>query len=213
MWRQIRDPEFLLGALKTYRMMTGLSQMDPDFARRLVDRPAARVRRDPALPDRGGARAPARRHRRAWPYDDELHRARRGAGRRGAGERLLDPAGRGAPTTRCCSDPAGDRAARLDPGELRRPERRQGLHPPLGQDAARRHRRRLHLRRLPRRGARPAARTSPPRRRSTARSSPAAAPRAPRSRSRRSPRTCSSSTTRTSSPSGTASCATSRWRR
>ncbi len=23
MWRQIRDPEFMLGALKTYRMMTG----------------------------------------------------------------------------------------------------------------------------------------------------------------------------------------------
>lgn len=32
MWRQIRDPEYLLGALKTYRMMTGLSQMDPEFA-------------------------------------------------------------------------------------------------------------------------------------------------------------------------------------
>lgn len=32
MWRQIREPEFMLGALKTYRMMTGLSQMDPDFA-------------------------------------------------------------------------------------------------------------------------------------------------------------------------------------
>jgi type VI secretion system protein ImpL len=33
MWRQIRDPEYLLGALKTYRMLTGLSQMDPDFAK------------------------------------------------------------------------------------------------------------------------------------------------------------------------------------
>ncbi|HET9069053.1 MAG TPA: type VI secretion system membrane subunit TssM, partial [Amaricoccus sp.] len=32
MWRQIRDPDYLLDALKTYRMMTGLSQMDPDFA-------------------------------------------------------------------------------------------------------------------------------------------------------------------------------------
>lgn len=32
MWRHIRDPEFMFGALKTYRMMTGLSQMDPDFA-------------------------------------------------------------------------------------------------------------------------------------------------------------------------------------
>ncbi len=32
MWQQMRDPEFMLGALKTYRMMTGLSQMDPDFA-------------------------------------------------------------------------------------------------------------------------------------------------------------------------------------
>jgi type VI secretion system protein ImpL len=32
MWRQLRDPEFMLGALKTYRMMTGLSQMDPEFA-------------------------------------------------------------------------------------------------------------------------------------------------------------------------------------
>lgn len=31
MWRQIRDPDFMLGALKTYRMMTGLSQMDSDF--------------------------------------------------------------------------------------------------------------------------------------------------------------------------------------
>ncbi|RWK42161.1 type VI secretion system membrane subunit TssM [Mesorhizobium sp.] len=31
MWRQIRDPDFMLGALKTYRMMTGLSQMDADF--------------------------------------------------------------------------------------------------------------------------------------------------------------------------------------
>ncbi|MCO5066547.1 MAG: type VI secretion system membrane subunit TssM [Rhizobiaceae bacterium] len=31
MWRQIREPEFMLGALKTYRMMTGLSQMDTDF--------------------------------------------------------------------------------------------------------------------------------------------------------------------------------------
>jgi len=32
MWRQIREPEFMLGALKTYRMMTGLSQMDTEFA-------------------------------------------------------------------------------------------------------------------------------------------------------------------------------------
>ena len=32
MWRQIRDPDFMLAALKTYRMMTGLSQMDVDFA-------------------------------------------------------------------------------------------------------------------------------------------------------------------------------------
>ncbi|ESX27150.1 type VI secretion system membrane subunit TssM [Mesorhizobium sp. LSJC264A00] len=31
MWRQIRDPDFMLGALKTYRMMIGLSQMDSDF--------------------------------------------------------------------------------------------------------------------------------------------------------------------------------------
>ncbi|MFO1209464.1 MAG: type VI secretion system membrane subunit TssM [Amaricoccus sp.] len=30
MWRQIRDPDFQLGALKTYRMMTGLSPMDTD---------------------------------------------------------------------------------------------------------------------------------------------------------------------------------------
>ena len=32
MWRQIRDPEYLLGALKVYYMMTGLSAGDPDFA-------------------------------------------------------------------------------------------------------------------------------------------------------------------------------------
>jgi type VI secretion system protein ImpL len=31
MWRQIRDPEFMLGALKTYRMMTGMSAMDTDY--------------------------------------------------------------------------------------------------------------------------------------------------------------------------------------
>ncbi|NJM84414.1 MAG: type VI secretion system membrane subunit TssM [Tabrizicola sp.] len=32
MWRNIRDPEFLLGALKTYHMMTGLAPYDGDFA-------------------------------------------------------------------------------------------------------------------------------------------------------------------------------------
>lgn len=32
MWRQIRDPDFLLGALKTYRMMTGGAAMDTAFA-------------------------------------------------------------------------------------------------------------------------------------------------------------------------------------
>ncbi|MBP7000314.1 type VI secretion system membrane subunit TssM [Amaricoccus sp.] len=32
MWRHVRDPDFLLDALKTYRMMTGLAQMDPAFA-------------------------------------------------------------------------------------------------------------------------------------------------------------------------------------
>jgi len=31
MWRQMRDPEFMLGALKTYRMMTGMSAMDTDY--------------------------------------------------------------------------------------------------------------------------------------------------------------------------------------
>ncbi len=32
MWRQIRDPEYLLGALKVYYMMTGLATYDRDFA-------------------------------------------------------------------------------------------------------------------------------------------------------------------------------------
>ncbi|KAF0137817.1 MAG: type VI secretion system protein ImpL [Xanthobacteraceae bacterium] len=32
MWRQIRDPEYLLGALKVYYMMTGLAPYDGDFA-------------------------------------------------------------------------------------------------------------------------------------------------------------------------------------
>ena len=32
MWRQIRDPEYLLGALKTYYMMTGLAPFDREFA-------------------------------------------------------------------------------------------------------------------------------------------------------------------------------------
>jgi len=31
MWRQIRDPDFLLGALKTYQMMTGLAPYDAEF--------------------------------------------------------------------------------------------------------------------------------------------------------------------------------------
>ena len=31
MWRQIRDPDFLLDALRSYRMMTGLSPMDAGF--------------------------------------------------------------------------------------------------------------------------------------------------------------------------------------
>lgn len=31
MWRQIRDPNFTLNALKTYRMMTGGTAIDPDF--------------------------------------------------------------------------------------------------------------------------------------------------------------------------------------
>jgi type VI secretion system protein ImpL len=32
MWRQVRDPEYLLGALKVYYMMTGLAPYDRDFA-------------------------------------------------------------------------------------------------------------------------------------------------------------------------------------
>lgn len=32
MWRQIRDPEYLLGALKVYYMMTGLAAVDREFA-------------------------------------------------------------------------------------------------------------------------------------------------------------------------------------
>ena len=31
MWRQIRDPDYLLGALKTYQMMTGLAPYDAEF--------------------------------------------------------------------------------------------------------------------------------------------------------------------------------------
>ena len=33
MWRQIRDPEFLLGAIKVYKMMTGLAPYDAGFAK------------------------------------------------------------------------------------------------------------------------------------------------------------------------------------
>ena len=105
MWRNIRDPDFLLGALKTYRMMTGLSQMDPDFVADWWVRPPARIRRDPALPDRGGARPPARRHR---PHGGATRATspptRRWSARRWpASARSRWP---GAPTTRCCSDPA-----------------------------------------------------------------------------------------------------------
>ena len=32
MWRQIRDPEYLLGALKVYQMMTGLAPVEQEFA-------------------------------------------------------------------------------------------------------------------------------------------------------------------------------------
>ena len=100
MWRQIRDPEFLLGALKTYRMMTGLSPMDPAFAKDWWTSRPAGVRRDPALPDRGRARPPARRHR-PHALRRELHRrptTRWSRRRCRASARSRSPS---APTTRC----------------------------------------------------------------------------------------------------------------
>ena len=203
MWRQIRDPDFLLGALKTYRMMTGLSQMDPDFAAdwwvnrlpEFAETPpfptdAALAHQLAAIDAHGAAT------RATSPPDEALVAA-------ALQQRLLDPARRAAPTTRCCSDPAAAELPGLGAGQLRRPERRQGPHPPLGQDPARRHPRRLHLRRLPRRRAR-AARGG---RRPGGARPLGLRRRLPRERRRlgraRSPRTCSSSTTRTSSPSGT----------
>ena len=87
MWRQIRDPEFLLGALKTYRMMTGLSQMDTEFAQDWWVNELPAIRAGRALPDGRRRRAPARRDR---PHGGgrQLYRARPGAGCRGAEERL-----------------------------------------------------------------------------------------------------------------------------
>ena len=41
MWRHIRDPDFMLGALKAYQMMTGLATYDAEFLTDVVaDRPA-----------------------------------------------------------------------------------------------------------------------------------------------------------------------------
>ena len=66
MWRQIRDPEFLLGALKTYRMMTGLSQMDPDFVQDWWVNDLPEFAPVGALSDRRRGRAPACRASAAW---------------------------------------------------------------------------------------------------------------------------------------------------
>ena len=129
MWRQIRDPEFLLGALKTYRMMTGLSpdghRTSPRTGGRTSCRdyaPSRRPSRPRPPPSTSSPRSTA------WRCDDELRPARRRAGRRGAAERLLDPARR-ARLQRAALRSGGDRAARLDPGQLRRAERRRRSSP------------------------------------------------------------------------------------
>ena len=132
MWRQIRDPDFLLGALKTYRMMTGLSQMDPDFAAGLVGR-----RGCPSSPTTPPFPTEAALDHQLAAIDahgrttTSYIAARRGAGRRGAGERLLDPARPARLRRAAAPTPPSPSSPEWIPAELRRPERRQGLRPPL----------------------------------------------------------------------------------
>ena len=133
MWRQIRDPDFQLGALKTYRMMTGLSPMDAGFAGDWWTTRAARVRRRPPPFPTEAAQAHQLAAIERMPYDASFIAARRRAGRRRAAERLLDPARASAPTTRCSPTRRRPRC-RTGSRRARRPERRQGLRPALGQD-------------------------------------------------------------------------------
>lgn len=56
MWRRIRDPEFLLGALKAYRMMTGLSQMDPGFVAEWWQTELPKAAAVPPFPNEDAAR-------------------------------------------------------------------------------------------------------------------------------------------------------------
>ena len=126
---------------KTYRMMTGLSPMDPGFVRRLVDRRACRSSPPiAALPDRGGAGAPARRHRRACrddatfiaPDDALVAAALQSVCSIPLAQRAYDA---------LLSDPAATALPDWVPANFAGPNGAQGLHPPLRQDPARRHRR------------------------------------------------------------------------
>ena len=185
MWRQIRDPDFLLGALKTYRMMTGLSPDGPGLRAGLVgERAAANSPPIAPFPTPRAELAPARRHR---PHGGrrQLRRARRGAGRRGAEERLLDLA-------------AAARLRRAAAPIRRWPRCRNGSRPISPDRTAPRFSPAARTRRCGSASTAPtpmtasttsfstASRMSPRRRRSTARSSPAAARRTPRPRSPRS---------------------------
>ena len=158
MWRQIRDPDFLLGALKTYRMMTGLSQMDPDFAEDWWTNGLPEFAATPPFPTEA-----AQAHQLAaidrMPLRRELHRAGRRAGRRGAAERLLDPAAARAYDA-LLADPAATALPDWVPANFAGPNgakvftRRSGKTLRVGIDGH------LHLRRLPRRRARRGWRTS-----------------------------------------------------
>lgn len=143
MWRHSRDPEFLLGALKSYQMLTGQAPFDteflglwwqttlPDFAPIDVFPTDESVDHQLAALVRMGQRRDEDRAR-----SDPCH------GR--AGKHLHDPAGRSR-LSQSSGAAAGGRAARLDSGRICRAERNPSAHPPVRAHPATGPARRLYL--------------------------------------------------------------------
>ncbi len=118
------------------------------FRPELVGQRLAGIRTGGAVSDRRRGRAPACRDP---PHGGrrQLHSSGSGAGCRGAENGLHDFAA-GACLQAVAGRPGGGRPQGMDPGEFRRPQRRQGFCTAFRQDAARRHFGRVHLFRLPR---------------------------------------------------------------
>ena len=180
MWRQIRDPEFQLDALKTYRMMTGFSPMDTGFVSDWWTNALPELAAAPAVPERDRPDAPARRHR---PHaldetfitpDDALVGAALQTvcsiplAKRAYNALLSDPAATALPDwiPANAAGPNGRKVFTRHSGKDLRSASRASIPTPASTTWCSR-----------------GSTTSPPRRRPRPRSSPAAAPRAPGPRS------------------------------